>query len=170
MKKSLIKRIGLACPALSKTNGSSAVSIYYSVYIWCVSLSICARHGPLLPMHDNYPAPECADNKKQKGFHWVTPCQHCCTNFNFQVLCAIIIIVSEMWCLYGRGILVVWDTYSSYSTLLNNISLQQYKQLHWKNPSIINNGLCPIIFHTVPNIDLCLRSEAFVSFQKGPRS
>lgn len=45
------------CPTLGETNGSSSVSSV--AYVWCVSLSICACHAPPLPMHDNYPAPEC---------------------------------------------------------------------------------------------------------------
>lgn len=64
-KKTLIK----GCPALCETNGF-IVSGSSTVYIWCVSPSICACHAPLLPMHDNYPAADCGDNKKQGSMKW----------------------------------------------------------------------------------------------------
>ena len=57
VKKNIDQKTGSACPALGETNGSSSVSS--AAYIWCVSLSICACHAPPLPMHDNYPTPEC---------------------------------------------------------------------------------------------------------------
>lgn len=53
-----------------------ALSVSTGVYIWCVSLSICARHAPLLPMHDNYPAPDREENKKQ-GDMTLAPCRRC---------------------------------------------------------------------------------------------
>lgn len=64
MKSPSIKRQGWLAP-LGVRQIAVALSVSSTVYIWCVSLSIWARHAPRLPMHDNYPAPDCVDNKKQ---------------------------------------------------------------------------------------------------------
>lgn len=55
------------------------------IYTRCVSLSVCARHGPRIPMHDNHPAPDRVDNKKQGSMRW--PHQNCCSNPSCQLLC-----------------------------------------------------------------------------------
>ncbi len=66
-KKNIDQKTGLARSVLVETNGGSSVSVYYSIYYMaCQPLSLCACHARLLPMHDNYPAPDCVDNTKKK--------------------------------------------------------------------------------------------------------
>lgn len=82
--KNIDQKTGLACPAVGETNGSSSVSA--AAYIWCVSLSICACHAPLLPMYDNYPAPDCVNNKKTRP-HEATSRQCCSTKLSLSASC-----------------------------------------------------------------------------------
>lgn len=87
-KQPLIKREGWFVP-LWVRQMAVALSVYYSIYgVSPVSISAC--HAPLLPMHDNYPAPDCGNNKKKnQGSVRRHPASAAAQNFSYQqLLCA----------------------------------------------------------------------------------
>lgn len=74
-EESIDQKIGLACPALGETNRQGD---NHTILDTDRATAVCARHAPLLPMHDNNPAPDCMDKKKTR-LDEMTPCQCCST-------------------------------------------------------------------------------------------